>query len=228
MTSTEVKSFARSAGADLVGIAPVERFGGAPAGHLPRDILAGARSVVSLALRIPAGVLHGPATSYQAAMNAAHAGLDRLGLLVALFIEESGGRAVPVPADEPYRHWVPERSYGRGDLSHKHAAQAAGLGRLGKNSLLITPEFGNMVHLTSVVTDAELEPDPVSDWEPCPKGCERCIRACPAGAIEEGTRVNQAACRPVVMQRLPKGYVVEGCWACRKACPKAAAPRLHG
>jgi epoxyqueuosine reductase len=65
--------------------------------------------------------------------------LDVLAYHVALFLESKGGRAVPVPADEPYRYWEADRSYGRGDLSHKHAAQAAGLGRLGKNSILITP-----------------------------------------------------------------------------------------
>ena len=222
MTTSSVKDFALAVGADLVGIASVERFGGAPAGHLPGDILAGAKSVVSLALRIPAGVLHGPATSYQAVMNTVHGRLDRMAVAIALFLEESGGRAVPVPSDEPYRHWEPEKSYGRGDLSHKHAAQAAGLGRMGRNSLLITPEFGNMVHLVSVVTDAELASDPVMDWEPCPKDCERCIKACPAGAIADGMRVGQAACRSVVMQKLAKGTVVESCWACRKACPRAA------
>ncbi len=224
MTARSIKDFALEAGADLVGIAPVERFVGAPAGHLPGDILAGAKSVVSLALRIPAGVLSGPATSYQAAMNAVHAELDRLALAVALRLEASGGRAVPVPSDEPYRHWEPGRSYGRGDLSHKHAAQAAGLGRMGRNSLLITREHGNMVHLVSVVTDTELAPDPMMDWEPCPKGCERCIKACPAGAIAEGMRVEQSACRPVVMQRLAKGAVVESCWACRMACPRGDRP----
>jgi epoxyqueuosine reductase QueG len=152
-------------------------------------------------------------------MDAVHLQLDLLATQVALFLEGEGGRAVPVPSDEPYRHWDAERSYGAGDLSHKHAAQAAGLGRLGKNSLLITPQFGNRVHLVSVVTDIDLVPDAVMDWEPCPEGCTRCIRACPAGAIGEGQRVDQALCRPVVMQRLPKGTVVEGCWACRQVCP---------
>ena len=203
----------------MVGVAPVERFEGAPDGHHPADILAGAASVVVCAKPIPSGVFDGPATSYQIAMDAVHLELDLLATQVALFLEGEGGKAVPVPSDEPYQRWDAERSYGAGDLSHKHAAQAAGLGKLGKNSLLITPQFGNRVHLVSVVTDIDLVPDPVMDWEPCPEGCTRCMHACPAGAIGEGKRVDQALCRPVVMQRLPKGTVVEGCWACRQACP---------
>jgi epoxyqueuosine reductase len=222
IVTDKVKQFARSNGADLVGVASVERFDEAPAGHHPTDLLPGAKTVVACAIRIPVGVLDGPATAYQQTMDTVHAQLDLLAYQVALFLETEGGRAVPVPSDEPYRHWEAEKSYGRGDLSHKHAAQAAGLGKLGKSSMLITPEFGNRVHLVSVVTDVGLEPDPVLDWEPCPAGCTLCLRACPAGAIGEGSRVNQALCRPVVMERLPKGTIIESCWACRSACPVSA------
>jgi epoxyqueuosine reductase QueG len=187
-------------------------------GHQPEDILPGSKSVISCAQRIPAGTLNGPATAYQRALDMVHAQLDVLAGKVALYIESEGGSAIPVPADEPYRHWEPDRSYGRGDLSHKHAAQAAGLGRLGKNSLLITRRHGNLVHLVSVVTDINLKPDLILDWDPCPKGCTLCIEACPAEAIDDG-QVDQALCRPVMIERLPKGPVIESCWACRRVCP---------
>ena len=219
ITTVSVKQFALDNGAELVGVAPVERFEGAPADHHPADILPGAKSVVVCARPIPSGAFDGPATSYQIVMDAVHLQLDLLASQVALFLERESGKAIPVPSDEPYRHWDAERSYGRGDLSHKHAAQAAGLGKLGKNSLLIAPRFGNRVHLVSVVTDIALAPDPVMDWEPCPERCTLCMRACPAGAIGEGQRVDQALCRSVMIQRLPRGTVVEGCWACRQVCP---------
>ncbi len=223
ITSAKAKSYARSIGADLAGIAPAERFEAAPSGHRPADILEGARSVMVLALRLPRGVLEGPATSYQCSMDAVHRRLDELAVMLALFLERSGARAVLVPSDDPYRHWEADRSYGMGDMSHKHAAQAAGLGRLGRSSMLITPQFGNMVHLVSIVTDAALDPDPLLQWDPCPKGCARCIKACPADAIIDGPSVDQSKCRPVVMQKLPKGQIIEACWACRKACPAGKA-----
>ena len=215
----ELKRFAFDSGADLVGAAPVRRFVEAPVGHHPEDILPGAKAVVACARRIPAGALDGPSTAYHRMMEVVHTWLDDLACRVALFLEEGGGRAVPVPSDEPYRHWDAEKVYGRGDLSHKHAAQAAGLGRLGRNSLLITPQFGNRVELVSVVTDLELASDPVIDWEPCPPDCSRCLRACPAGAIGEGQRVDQALCRTAMLEQLPKGALIESCWMCRRACP---------
>jgi epoxyqueuosine reductase len=214
----EVKQLAVENGMNLIGVAPIGRFDAAPAGHHPGDILPGARTVVSCARRIPTGVLDGPATAYHRAMEVAHAKLDFTAAQLALFLEESGGRAVPVPADEPYAHWEAARQYGRGDLSHKHAAEAAGLGRLGRNSLLITPAFGNRVHLVSIVTDIDLCCDPMLDWEPCAAGCTLCRKICPAGAIGENQQIDQALCRPKVMERLPRGKVIESCRLCRKVC----------
>jgi epoxyqueuosine reductase QueG len=216
---TELKQVALDNGIDLIGVASTDRFAEAPAGHHPDDILSGAKAVIACARRIPNGVLEGPGTAYHRAMELVHARLDLAAAQVALFLEENGGRAVPVPADEPYIHWEADRKYGRGDLSHKHAAQAAGLGRLGKNSMLITPQFGNRVHLVSVVTDVDLPFDSILDWEPCPKGCTLCQKACPAGAILEDQQVDQALCRSKVMEKLPKGTIIESCRLCRKICP---------
>jgi epoxyqueuosine reductase len=217
--ATWLKRSALETGMDLTGAAPVDRFAAAPAGHHPGDILPSAKTVIVCARRIPNGVLDGPATAYHRAMEVVHARLDFAAAQVALLLEKAGGRAVPVPADEPYSHWEADRQYGRGDLSHKHAAQAAGLGRLGRNSLLITPQYGNRVHLVSVVTDVVLPFDPVLAWEPCPRGCRLCKTACPVGAIGEDQHIDQALCRPNVMERLPRGTVIESCRICRKVCP---------
>ena len=51
------------------------------------------------------------------------------------------------------------RDDGRSIVSAKHAAEAAGLGTIGRHSLLITPEFGSMVWLSVILTEMQLEPD---------------------------------------------------------------------
>ena len=53
LTSNIVKSLVKDWGADLVGIAPVDRFEGAPAGHGPRDLLPESQSVIVAGVRIP-------------------------------------------------------------------------------------------------------------------------------------------------------------------------------
>ena len=216
----KMKKFALSKGADLVGIASVSRFDGAPDGHKPEDILPDAKTVIVLAKRIPNGVvMDGPATSYHNMMIIFYEQLDLIAHEMAIYIEQQGGVAIPVPSDDPYYDWNPDKVHGRGDLSHKHAAQAAGLGKLGKNSLLITPEFGNRVQLVSVVTNLSLEPDPLVEDELCPSKCIICIESCPVKAITNGQQVNQRVCRSHMFLKLPKGQIIYGCRECRKVCP---------
>ena len=214
--TSRMKKFARSLGADLVGAASVDRFDAAPEGHRPANILPQAKAVVVCAKRIPNGALESLGTSYQHAMNTVDSQLDMIASQLAIFLEEEGGRAVAVA--ESYYDWDAEKLHGRGDLSHKHAAQAAGLGRLGKNSLLITPEFGNRVELASVVTSVELDADDMLQKDLCPSNCSLCIKACPVGAIGDGQQVNQKLCRGFMIQTLPKGFMVENCRECRKVC----------
>lgn len=215
-----MKEFALSNGADLVGIASISRFDRAPDGHKPEDILSDAKTVIVFAKRIPNGVvMNGPATSYHNMMIIFYNQLDLIAYEMAIYIGQQGGVAIPVPSDEPYYDWNPDKVHGRGDLSHKHAAQAAGLGRLGKNSLLITPEFGNRVQLVSVVTNLNLEPDPLVEDELCPSKCIICIESCPVKAITNEQQVNQRVCRSHMFLKLPKEQIIYGCRECRKACP---------
>jgi len=65
----------------------------------------------------------------------------------------------------------------------KTAAVKCGLGCQGKNSLLVTPNFGPRVALISILTEAELEVDEPFKEDLC-SGCEKCILACPTNAIE--------------------------------------------
>ncbi len=215
----KMKEFVLSKGADLVGIASVSRFDGAPDGHKPEDILPDAKTVIVCAKRFPNSVvMDGLATSYHNMMTILYNQLDLIAYEIAIYIEQQGGVAIPVPSGEPYYDWNPDKVHGRGDLSHKHAAQAAGLGRLGKNSLLITPEFGNRVQLVSVATNLDLESDPSVEDELCPSKCTLCIKSCPVKAIANEQQVNQRICRTYMFLKLPKGQIIYSCRECRKIC----------
>ncbi len=76
------------------------------------------------------------------------------------------------------RYWVEE-----GGLYLKDAAVLAGLGCVGRNNVLVTPEWGPRVRLRAVLLDAELAPTGPIEFDPC-LGCdERCRSACPQGAF---------------------------------------------
>ena len=69
------------------------------------------------------------------------------------------------------------------NLSQKKMAQLAGLGSMGKNSLIINPDYGPWIRLQSILTNAPLVPDKEYTRDLCGE-CTQCIDACPTGALE--------------------------------------------
>lgn len=67
--------------------------------------------------------------------------------------------------------------------SYKRIAQLAGVGSYGKNALTIHPKYGPWLRFGAVLTNAPLVPDRPFEGDLCGK-CERCLAACPAGALE--------------------------------------------
>ncbi len=150
-------------GMDLVGFAPVSRWENAPYLLSPEAILPGAKTVVVAALHLtdtfmemggepepqdnsPGGFLNGSAF------------IERFSYRTARLLNDSGHQAVGIACSNiwRYREFEGIPSLFAPDLSHIHAAAAAGLGEIGWSGLTITPEFGNRVRFYSVVTDAAL------------------------------------------------------------------------
>lgn len=74
-------------------------------------------------------------------------------------------------------------SYGR--LSTRHLGVEAGLGTLGLEVNILTPEFGPRIYLTGILTELELEPDERITEQVCiGESCSRCLHACPADAVQ--------------------------------------------
>jgi epoxyqueuosine reductase len=69
--------------------------------------------------------------------------------------------------------------YTFGPFSHRHAATRAGLGEFGYNNLVLTREFGPRQRFNSIITDAELMPDPLITEPVCLRDkCNLCLKAC--------------------------------------------------
>lgn len=189
----QVRELAGRLGADLVGIALADALNTrAPSGHRPEDNLPRAQSVVCLGMRMLNSIFQSPnprvaRTSYVYL----HRRLNDMAWEVASFLEQEGFTAVPITSDVPI-DMIEKRGLW-GDISHRHVAVAAGLGKLGKNGLLLTPQFGPRIRITSIVTTAPLEPDKELDLELCPPGCNLCIDSCPVKALSsEG--LDKVAC----------------------------------
>jgi epoxyqueuosine reductase len=143
--------------------------------------------------------------------------LDKIAFQGAKFLEQQGYRAYPFPANMPHV-LKPTAEYpgGPGDISHKHVAMACGLGRIGWNNLLITPQFGTRQKLTTIITNAPLEPDPICQGPLCdPEQCGfQCARACPTAAIPGTLRAKTT----LTMEGNPVEYAKLVGWRCRWGC----------
>lgn len=214
-----VKNIAQKLGTDLCGIAPVDRFSEAPAGFRPTDIYTDAKSVVVVAKRFPEGpfLSKSPIPYTVASIVVIRDVINLICELCCRLEQENGVLAVPVPS-EPYEYWDEEKREGKGILSLRHAGYMAGLGILGRNTLLTNATFGNRITLGAVLLNKALEPDDLADYDFCSADCQICMKNCPAGAID-GKRVKQKLCRENCEGRTKKGDTIYLCNNCRKLCP---------
>jgi epoxyqueuosine reductase QueG len=226
ISSNEVKKKALGLGAKVCGIAPVQRFKEAPKGFHPADIFPETKSVVALAKLLPEGTLQANSpVPYSSAYDVLLDDVIRITFELCLQLERNDGLiAVPIPS-EPYEYWDDEQKVGKGILSLKHAGYLAGLGSIGRNSLLANAEYGNRLLLGAALLNVTLEGDPITDYQFCDDNCNLCMKSCPVSAIHDST-VNQKLCRSNSGYLTKKGYFLYVCNECRKVCPNGPGTRL--
>lgn len=215
-----IKEILARLGADACGIASVDAFREAPKGFHPLDIFPSCKSVVVFALALPRA-LYTVDTKivYHHANNTSLLEIDRITLLACKQLEELGAACMPIPCDSPYEHWEAGRLYGQGTLSLRHAAVLAGIGCMGKNTLVMNRRFGNRMNFGALLTDLSLPSDPPAE-DICIPGCKKCMEACPQKALD-GITVRQDLCRPYTYGTNARGFGICNCNRCRTACPRS-------
>lgn len=103
--------------------------------------------------------------------------IDQILSQVAGLIQQAGYAAFPIPSSRRT-----DNDHIASVFSHKLAAHCAGLGWIGKNSLLITPDPGPRVRWGTVLTNAPLSPTGGPMNSRC-GSCTTCVEICPVGAI---------------------------------------------
>jgi epoxyqueuosine reductase len=156
---------------------------------------------------------------------------DTLSLLMKLqkravrFLKSRGYRTLAIPPDsDRIKGTFTSKLYAL--FNHKMAATTAGLGWIGRNGLLINPDYGPRLSLVTVLTDAPLEPDGPMEQSLC-GDCTLCVQYCPSKAITgaEWSRsspfvelVRLDACRShKETKRLTEGK--PNCGLCINICP---------
>jgi epoxyqueuosine reductase len=218
-STTDIKEIARTLGADACGIANIERFSNAPKGFNPVDVYDKCKSVIVFLKQMPSeAIMANNPVPYTHAAYQLYSELDRIGINLCRKLEGIGIPAVPVPTDTPYLFWDAKRMHGMGIISLRHAGSLAGLGFLGRNTLLINKEFGNMVYIGAVLASVNLDPSPLVDDFSCPPNCQICLDSCPVKALN-GNTVDQSLCRKTSFYKNERGFDIYACNKCRRSCP---------
>lgn len=197
----------------------------------PAKLLGGAQSIISIALAYPSKMKDAPRGTKgdrRGQFCRASWGKDYHDILreklnkLAYFLEEK------IPGFQ-YRSMVDT-----GELSDRAVAVRSGIGFTGKNTTLITKEFGSFVYLGEMITNIPFSPDsPVEDS--C-GDCTICLDSCPTGALVQGGQLNAQKCIAFLTQTkdfLPEEYRQKignrlyGCDTCQMVCPKNKKMDFH-
>lgn len=201
----EVKKFALEMNADLVGVCASDSLVEGR-GNL-FEIMPDVKALVVIALEHFEPVLNsGNLQIIQYGVHQLYHEIDRILYALSRFLSKKGFKAVSLPAYLPID--MDKGSGLIGEVSLRHAAQCAGLGEIGLNRLLITPQYGPRVRLGAVITSADLAPDEPFKGELCKREkCAACVRACPVGAISTKGEVNVFKCAPNILKYFIPGII---------------------
>ncbi|WP_243293072.1 tRNA epoxyqueuosine(34) reductase QueG [Bacillus sp. FJAT-47783] len=248
----EVIEYSREIGIDKIGFASADTFEtlkdrlilqqelGYQSGFEEKDIekrtnptllLPKAKSIIAIALAYPSKMKNAPKNTKE----------ERRGL----FCRASWGRDYhhilreKLDMLEQFLHTkVPEAEFksmvDTGELSDRAVAERAGIGWSGKNCAIITPEFGSYVYLGEMITNIPFPPDtPIEDK--CGT-CNKCVEACPTGALVQGGQLDSNKCIAFLTQtkgflqdeyRTKIGNRLYGCDTCQLVCPENKGKDFH-
>ncbi|WP_077324925.1 tRNA epoxyqueuosine(34) reductase QueG [Virgibacillus siamensis] len=189
----------------------------------PERLLPEAKSILSIALAYPSRIKDAPKSKKESRRGVfcrASWGVDyhvvlqeKLEMLASFIREKMPDAETKVMVDT-------------GELSDRAVAERAGIGFSGKNTSIITPEFGSYVYLGELITNIPFVPD-----EPLADGCgscTKCLDACPTGALVQGGQLNAQKC--LAFQTQTKGFLddeyrskignfIYGFDTCQVVCP---------
>ena len=210
-----VKRAALEMGADVVGIGNIERWANAPLQMDPKQIMPECKSIIGMVFRVERGSLRGveEGTFFSNYSAMGYGGITYIYMPMTVinlskFIEDQGYEAIPMGHQSD---WRAIDTFGnlRSNYSRpvrpgqacpdimihlRIAAYLCGLGEIGFSKMFLSPQFGPRCRVGIVLTDVELEPDPIYDGPQLCNRCMACIKACPGQCFDpnETIKVNLA------------------------------------
>jgi len=179
---------------DVVGVADAADWKSLLMECRPAEILEGCKRVIVFGKEIPwptyLASKHALDLYANVAQNYYHT-TDAAAIEVAFLLTREGFPSIPLGSYLPIlmregKYW--------GMVSLKHAAVRAGLGTMGKNTLLANKDFGNRLRFGGVLTTAELPAGTPLEKSLCPADCRKCVEVCPVQALDGLGGIDQFKC----------------------------------
>ena len=186
MIINEFKRIANDENITVFGIGPASAMKNEPEGYRPENLLPGVQSLICFGIALPKGVYAVGRNNLEMtwrSQNLLYRRLDTLALRFSVLLENNGDRAVPVYGCTPLD--LSEKGVVAGYINQIRMAEITGIGKVGKNGLLIHSRYGARMMLGGLLTTAAL-PDicfPETGKTDCPPDCHLCSDVCPVNAI---------------------------------------------
>jgi len=197
MIIEELKKLFAQNNIPVFGIDKASSLENEPSGYRPLDMLDSAKSILCFGIPVPKGIFKCQGRSesmYWRAASIYYRNIDAVLMQACSIIEEKGEVAIPIYTCFPYD------IKGKGDfwgyMGLVKMAEAAGIGKVGKNGLLFSSKYGPKLLLGGIVTTASLPAMawPEKDEKGCPQKCFVCQEQCPVKAIDKSGKVDRVAC----------------------------------
>jgi len=230
LLESELLDRAVSWGADYFGIADLSpardaivEQGGTGIAEYPCGISIGVALLHSIVNQLLPRTERAAAINYRFhCYDVVNSRLDQITSRLGSVLQRKGYKAFPVPASKRV-----DDDRICAIFSHKLSAHMAGLGWIGKNCLLITPDMGPRVRWATVLTDAPLETTGGSSGERCGE-CRKCVDVCPVKAFTgqpfragepRAARFDATKCDRYFSKMREKDAETAVCGLCLYACP---------
>jgi epoxyqueuosine reductase QueG len=193
VSAADIKNICMEAGADDAGFVNIDRESLSAERKYILGVYPPTKSIISLAKVMNRENIQSPAR-YMSNDEYHSVGDEFAGICRTILrrLNQLGVRGVVSTGGWPMdlNRW-PGRIW---DISHKIIATEAGLGKMGKNRLVLHPRYGGFIGLNSILIDAELDAygQPLTE-DPC-INCNLCVTVCPTGALSKNEPFDFFAC----------------------------------
>ena len=220
MFEKELTDYLKELGASLIGFGDLSYINQ----KLNNNMKYGISIAVKLNHNVVKGIKNGSTKEYYDDYNKVNDILNNIADSCVKFINDKGYNAIGQTST-----YITSDDNLTTPMPHKTVATRAGLGWIGKNALLITPEYGSAIRLTSVITDMPLKTNNSINESMCGT-CAKCKTTCPAKAIkgslwnvnsQREDLIDPYKCRKTARKLFKErvGIEITLCGKCIEVCP---------